>query len=188
MQYPTPITDAYLEELKNAKDEEDALIAKSRADAAVAPAQTTESTVVYKEPDQHVLDTPPAPTKLSDVEAAAQADTPDVRPRFAEKKRLIWSDKTCMSTSSVRLCFWLTGSTLGVPRSGAPNDSRQFSAYNVTVHDIQVTPLNLLPNGISRFADYVSPSAPTSPAVKVRSCFLPYFVTTLTNHRPPYGM
>jgi hypothetical protein len=39
--------------------------------------------------------TPPAPTKWSSDEAAAQADLPDVPFRFSEKKRLHWSDKTC---------------------------------------------------------------------------------------------
>jgi hypothetical protein len=38
---------------------------------------------------------PPAPTKWSSDEAAAQADLPDVPFRFSEKKRLNWSDKTC---------------------------------------------------------------------------------------------
>lgn len=38
---------------------------------------------------------PPAPTKWSSDEAVAQAHLPDVPFRFAEKKRLHWSDKTC---------------------------------------------------------------------------------------------
>lgn len=99
IQYPLPITDAYLKELKDAKDEEDAAIASAKAKNDVTvPQDESESAVVFKEPEQ-VKDEPPifppAPTKYSDVEAAAQADTPDVRPRFAEKKRLVWTDKTC---------------------------------------------------------------------------------------------
>ena len=39
---------------------------------------------------------PPAPTKWSSDEAVAQADLPDVPFRFSEKKKLHWSDKTCM--------------------------------------------------------------------------------------------
>ena len=31
----------------------------------------------------------------AEVEAAAQVDTPDVPSRFVEKKRLVWTDKTC---------------------------------------------------------------------------------------------
>lgn len=38
----------------------------------------------------------PAPKKWSSDEAVAQSDLPDVPLRFSEKKRLHWSDKTCM--------------------------------------------------------------------------------------------
>lgn len=97
-----------MKELEEAKDEENATNARAKADATPKDPPTpalkedTESAVVFKEPEQDSLETqPPAPsllpaaTKLSDVEAAAQADTPDVRPRFVEKKRLVWSNKTC---------------------------------------------------------------------------------------------
>ena len=42
----------------------------------------------------------PAPTKLSPDEAHAQADLPDVPFRFSEKRRLNWSNKTCMCSRS----------------------------------------------------------------------------------------
>ncbi|EIM87584.1 FMN-linked oxidoreductase [Stereum hirsutum FP-91666 SS1] len=108
--YPLPITAAYLKELEDAKDEENASSAKAKADATPkdpptpASKEDTESAIIFKEPEQDMVEVPPpspsllpAPAKYSDVEAAAQADTPDVRPRFVEKKRLVWSNKTYLA-------------------------------------------------------------------------------------------
>ena len=62
-----------------------------------------ETAIVVQEPESNAV--PPETDKNDDtseakeaeeaVEAAAQVDTPDVPMRFAEKKRLVWTDKTC---------------------------------------------------------------------------------------------
>jgi hypothetical protein len=67
------------------------MIKKSPTSEPIEP----HSASVPSAPSGAVAVTPPAPTKWSSDEAAAQADLPDVPFRFSEKKRLLWSDKTC---------------------------------------------------------------------------------------------
>ena len=57
-------------------------------------------TLVPSAPSGVVAVAPPVPIKWSSDEAVAQADLPDVPFRFSEKKRLHWSDKTCMWSHS----------------------------------------------------------------------------------------
>ncbi|KAI0061146.1 zinc finger dihydrouridine synthase [Artomyces pyxidatus] len=95
--YSFPVTDAYLEELKNAADEN-----QKKAETSNIEVETVDSMVVVQEPEEpesvaEPVAPEPAPTKSSVDEAAAQVDTPDVPPRFAEKKRLIWSNKTYLA-------------------------------------------------------------------------------------------
>lgn len=84
MQYPTPISDSYLQELKLASGGQD-----GKEDGH------PHSTSVPSASSGVVAVAPPAPTKWSSDEAVAQCDLPDVPFRFSEKKRLHWSDKTC---------------------------------------------------------------------------------------------
>ena len=114
MQYPTPISDSYLQELKVAGGgqggkEDDHDMSVETEGVALAATPDADGTSVLKEPptsepiQPHSVSassgivnvTPPAPTKWSSDEAVAQADLPDVPFRFSEKKRLHWSDKTC---------------------------------------------------------------------------------------------
>ena len=121
-QYPLPITDAYLRELQlqnvkegngkeGSKDEVDASPytphspeadpEPSRkepiADPEVVPKNPSTST-----PENPASTVPPENSTIPSLaplteEIEAQKDTPDVPTRFAEKKRLVWSDKTCTS-------------------------------------------------------------------------------------------
>ncbi|KAI0267398.1 zinc finger dihydrouridine synthase [Gloeopeniophorella convolvens] len=107
--YPTPISNTYLQELKTMTQEQES---KEEPDNTPADAQPVDP-VPVTEPDvapaveeasaaaaEPVSTSPtdivmePAPTKSSEEEAAAQVDTPEVPPRFAEKRRLNWSNKT----------------------------------------------------------------------------------------------
>lgn len=121
-QYPTPISDSYLQELKVAsggqggkEDDHDmsvetegmALVANPDADSRsiFKEPPTSEpiqphSSLMPSAPSGVVAVAPPAPIKWSSDEAVAQADLPDVPSRFSEKKRLHWSDKTCTSSHS----------------------------------------------------------------------------------------
>ncbi|KAI0320405.1 zinc finger dihydrouridine synthase [Amylostereum chailletii] len=115
--YPLPISQAYECELKAAAaaDEAKSKANKDRkqADEEIDEAESEKTEVVIQEPDEDVVPSDPqpistsgvpqhapaselklSPTKSSEVEAAAQKDTPDVPPRFAEKRRLVWTDKT----------------------------------------------------------------------------------------------
>jgi tRNA-dihydrouridine synthase 3 len=118
-QYPTPVSDGYLQELKVATEEREGK--ENRLDFSAEGESATTITVnpdVEPEPsieESNMSDsvrphsvsaappgvaTEPAPTKLSPDEAHAQADLPDVPFRFSEKRRLNWSNKTCMWSGS----------------------------------------------------------------------------------------
>ena len=112
-QFPTPVSDGYLQELKamvgdlDSKEDGQGVSIESEG---VAPGTTpgADGTPSIEGPSSseplrhHPVSSasssivpPPAPTKWFSDEAAAQADLPDVPFRFSEKKRLHWSDKTC---------------------------------------------------------------------------------------------
>ncbi|VDC04359.1 unnamed protein product [Peniophora sp. CBMAI 1063] len=107
--YPLPITDAYLKEIQTRPDSEP----KAAEDAVEAvTVEDGETAIVVQEPEADVVPpetaptndvpepTPVAPISKSskeEEEAAAQVDTPDVPARFAEKKRLVWTDKTYLA-------------------------------------------------------------------------------------------
>jgi tRNA-dihydrouridine synthase 3 len=115
-QCPTPVSDVYLQTLKEAVNDQQGKGVQGDCDVSVE----TEGAALVATPDTDVLPTingpptsepirphpassapsdivtaPPAPTKWSSDEVVAQADLPDVPLRFQEKKRLHWSDKTC---------------------------------------------------------------------------------------------
>ena len=111
-QFPTPVSDGYLQELK--------VMAEEREGKEDVSARRENATTIMAnpdvEPDPSIVEsnisdpvrpdsvpaalpgvaTVPAPAKLSSGEAHAQADLPDVPFRFSEKRRLNWSNKTCM--------------------------------------------------------------------------------------------
>jgi tRNA-dihydrouridine synthase 3 len=107
-QYPTPVSDGYLQELKAMAEEREGK--ENRLDVS---AEGDGATTVTANPDVELggpcieVSSPgrphsvpataaePAPTKLSPDEAHAQADLPDVPYRVSEKRRLNWSNKTC---------------------------------------------------------------------------------------------
>lgn len=115
-QCPTPVSDVYLQTLKETVGDRQGKGVQDDCDVSVE----TEGAALVATPDTDippningphtsepirphpassvpsgVVSTPPAPTKWSPDEAVAQADLPDVPLRFQEKKRLHWSDKTC---------------------------------------------------------------------------------------------
>ena len=112
-QFPTPVFDGYLQELKAMVGDSDSKedghgVSVGTEGVASRMTLDTDGTLSIEGPSnpespRHnpVSSTssgvapPPAPTKWSSDEAAAQADLPDVPFRFSEKKRLNWSDKTC---------------------------------------------------------------------------------------------
>jgi tRNA-dihydrouridine synthase 3 len=75
-QYPRPITDAYLKEIQVGK-QPDGLDEDMPAPEEQVPRQIDE--IVIKQTG----------------DTSDQNDTPDVPVRFAEKKRLHWTGKTC---------------------------------------------------------------------------------------------
>ena len=114
-QYPTPVSDGYLQEIKTiAEDQErqediydvstesEGVVLAAPPDVDAAPS-VKDMEFPISEPEQPrpaSTATPsvvpqPAPTKWSD-ESVAQVDLPDVPLRFPEKRRLHWSNKTCM--------------------------------------------------------------------------------------------
>lgn len=105
-QYPTPVSDDYLQELKAMAEEregkENHLGVSTGAEivTTIAEPSTEElnvpDLVLPHSPSEPLPRVEPAPTKLSLDEAHAQADLPDVPFRFSEKRRLNWSNKTCM--------------------------------------------------------------------------------------------
>lgn len=90
MQYPKPITDAYLKELEAAKED----------------SNVTEEDVALGEDNLAIQDdTLPISSELiakrtGNSDPSAQTDTPDVLIRVQEKRRLDWSGKSCMLRSS----------------------------------------------------------------------------------------
>ena len=108
-QFPTPVSDRYLQELKataeNLDSKEDDHGVSIGTEGVTPDGDGTPSIEEpsNSEPLRHrpvssassSVVPPPAPTKWSSDEAAAQADLADVPFRFSEKKRLHWSDKTC---------------------------------------------------------------------------------------------
>ncbi len=112
-QFPTPVSDGYLQELKamirdlDGKEDDQGVsvetegataVASPGADAAPTIKELSKSEPLRLHPVSSAsssVDPLPAPTKWSSDEAVAQADLPDVPFRFSEKKRLHWSDKTC---------------------------------------------------------------------------------------------
>jgi tRNA-dihydrouridine synthase 3 len=89
LQYPKPITDAYLQELEVAKGDSNRL----------------EEDVVVGEENFAMGDPPPISSELvakrtGNSDLSAQTDTPDVPIRVQEKRRLNWSGKSCMIISS----------------------------------------------------------------------------------------
>jgi|SRR6266850_2891223 len=112
MQFPLPVSDGYLQELKAMVGDPDskredhggpmetesvAPVATPDADAALSTNEPSKSQSLRHHPESLASSgiVPPAPTKWSSDEAVAQADLPDVPFRFSEKRRLRWSDKTC---------------------------------------------------------------------------------------------
>ncbi|THH16372.1 hypothetical protein EW146_g4263 [Bondarzewia mesenterica] len=100
--YSLPITDAYLRELEvqNAKEGNPKFNAKDEPTGT--PQETSEVNVVENPEQKSTADSTATvelhPSLDSSTEAiAAQADTPDVPIRFAEKRRLVWSDKTYLA-------------------------------------------------------------------------------------------
>ena len=114
-QCPTPVSDVYLQTLKEAVNDQQGKGVQDDCDVSVemegAALVATPDDVLptingppTPEPIQphtasstpsDIVIAPSAPTKWSSDEAVAQADLPDVPLRFQEKKRLHWSDKTC---------------------------------------------------------------------------------------------
>lgn len=79
IQYPRPVSDAYLKGIQQSSDAKD------------------------EEPLKPLEETEVDPTELSGVDfetsvpqvSSQDADTPDTPMRFVEKKRLYWNGKTC---------------------------------------------------------------------------------------------
>lgn len=88
MQFPLPLFDGYLQELKAMAGDPD-----GKRDDREGPVETESVAPVESLASSGIV--PPAPTKWSSDEAGAQADLPDVPFRFSEKRRLRWSGKTC---------------------------------------------------------------------------------------------
>ncbi|KAH9937802.1 zinc finger dihydrouridine synthase [Epithele typhae] len=84
--YPHPISDAYLEELKNAANEGE----KGNGETPATESQDSSSTLV-----EATVTEPPA-DGVTAVDHS-QDDTPDVPVRFMEKKRLHWKEKTYLA-------------------------------------------------------------------------------------------
>jgi tRNA-dihydrouridine synthase 3 len=83
LQYPRPITDAYLEELEAAKEQEE------RAGDGGDDVPMNASNVPPHNPTELIT------KRTGASDSSAQADTPDVRPRLPEKRKLSWSGKSC---------------------------------------------------------------------------------------------
>jgi tRNA-dihydrouridine synthase 3 len=81
VQYPKPITEAYLAELKQAgggNDEKD-----------------DDTQPIQHKPEDHEVTAEPEDGANAEVGDNHQNDLPDVPIRFKEKKRLHWTGKTC---------------------------------------------------------------------------------------------
>ena len=92
--YPHPISDAYLQELRDSANEAE----KGDADQQAQPngesiVAMTPSVSAFK--GDAVPGTEGTTSIPQDETAKSQVDTPDVPLRFVEKKRLHWAGKTC---------------------------------------------------------------------------------------------
>ena len=106
IQYPTPIADSYLQNLHG-------------KDADKPEEMTAENAIVVAEPEQDEMSAAPLSSSGQNVEETIQKrtgsmlidedDVSDVPPRFAEKKRLHWTGKTC----GLSPVSFLQGSLLG---------------------------------------------------------------------------
>lgn len=95
-QYPHPIADAYLEELKNAANEAEKGGDEQPAETQDGSAPTTVPVSALEEQDGATAPTPSdVVSKSQSTMDQTQEDTPDVPLRFVEKKRLHWTGKTC---------------------------------------------------------------------------------------------
>ena len=115
-QCPTPVSDVYLQTLKETVNDQQGKGVQDDYDVSVETECTTLVATLDTDvpPSTNVPHTsepirphpassapsdmviaPPAPTKWSSDEAVAQADLPDVPLRYQQNKRLHWSDKTC---------------------------------------------------------------------------------------------
>ena len=90
VQYPRPISDAYLTEIQQPPDAKDGETLEPQEEAEIDPMGLSGAD----------LDTSMPPTSRKDAHMS-QTDTPDVPMRFVEKKRLHWSGKTCKWFRSV---------------------------------------------------------------------------------------
>jgi len=93
VQYPRPLSDAYLKEIQQSPDARDEETLEPPKETEVNPIESLGAN----------LETSTPPTADQDVDMS-QTDTPDAPMRFAEKKRLHWSGKTCKWFHSVE---WL---------------------------------------------------------------------------------
>ena len=80
-QYPRPVTDAYLLELKAIDDGEEGPTKEDSIRVLSNPSVSSIEKVVQRTGDE-----------------SSQVDNPDVPLRFEEKKRLDWAGKTCKAT------------------------------------------------------------------------------------------
>ena len=161
-QYPTPVADVYLQELKAAAEEregkENRLSVSAEGDSTTI---TANPDVELEESILHSATAEPVPTKLSPDEVHAQADLPDVPFRFSEKRRLNWSNKTCM---------WSLSDTLARDKHIPPRfrtvDYRRKSGERYDMFSSR-HPLNPISSPLDDFASHL---VPTLPAVKVSVC------------------
>jgi len=90
VQYPRPVSDAYLKEIQQSPDARDEETLEPPKEAEVNPIESPGANLETS--------TPSASNQGVDM---SQIDTPDAPIRFAEKKRLHWSGKTCKWFRSV---------------------------------------------------------------------------------------
>ena len=170
-QYPTPVADVYLQELKATAEgregKENRLGVSAEGDSTTI---TADHDVELEEPciEESILPSAAAesvPTKLSPDEVHAQADLPDVPFRFAEKRRLNWSNKTCMWSLSDTLArdkqIPIRFRTVDYRRKSGECYDRFSSRY----------PLNSISSPLDDFASHL---VLTLPAVKVSVCCAGY--------------
>ena len=107
----------------------------------------------------------PIPTKLSPDEVHAQTDLPDVTFRFSEKRRLNWSNETCMWS----LSDTLTRDKQIPPRSRTVDYRRKSGEWYDRFSSRH--PLNPISSPLYDFASHL---VLTLPAVKVSVCCAVY--------------
>lgn len=84
VQYPRPVSDAYLKEIQQSTDPMD-------GEPIEPPEETAGDPKELSSPDLEA----PAPSASNQDVDISQVDTPDTPMRLAEKRRLHWSGKTC---------------------------------------------------------------------------------------------